>query len=147
MSETHHASVVARGGRGVMLLGASGSGKSDLALRLIDRGYRLVADDRACLRVDGQKLMAAPPERLAGLIELYGLGIYRLPHQAETALNLVVRLVAPDAVERMPPLRFWHYGGLRVPEIHLAAFHASTPQKIDHSLDHPPEVRIEDSSA
>src|SRR3546814_5042791 len=64
-----HASCVALDGRAVLLMGASGSGKSDLALRLIDRGWSLVSDDYVTLESRGGKLVAAPPEQIAGRSE------------------------------------------------------------------------------
>ena len=91
-----HASCVARAGRGVLLLGPPGAGKSDLALRLIDRGFELVADDR--VEIDG--LTATAPAGLAGLIEVRGLGILRLPALAKAALALAVEL--REEVPRMP---------------------------------------------
>jgi HPr kinase/phosphorylase len=83
-----HASCAAREGAGVLLLGPPGCGKSDLVLRLLDRGFMLVADDR----VDIENGMARPPAALAGLLEVRGLGIMRLPHLAETRLVLAVEL-------------------------------------------------------
>ncbi|MCX7380321.1 MAG: HPr kinase/phosphatase C-terminal domain-containing protein [Alphaproteobacteria bacterium] len=91
-----HASCVARSGRGVLLLGPPGAGKSDLALRLIDRGFVLVADDR--VEIDG--LVATAPVGLAGLIEVRGLGILRLPSIARAVLALAVQL--REEMPRMP---------------------------------------------
>ena len=91
-----HASCVARNGAGVLLLGPAGSGKSDLALRLLDRGFVLVADDRVDI-VDG---MASPPAQLAGLLEVRGLGLLRMPHAAPARLALAVKLGAD--VPRLP---------------------------------------------
>src|SRR5579885_2213334 len=88
--------------RGVLLLGKSGSGKSDLALRLIGRGCELVSDDRCDLFVRGQMLCARAPERLARLMEVRGVGILELPHRAEAEIVLAVELVAPDGVPRLP---------------------------------------------
>ena len=87
-----HASCVELAGTGVVLLGPSGSGKSDLALRLIDGGAQLVADDRVVVERQGDRLMARPPEAIAGLIEVRGLGIMRVDHRASSALGLVVAL-------------------------------------------------------
>lgn len=85
-----HGSCVARNGLGVLLLGASGSGKSDLALRLIDRGFMLVADDR----VDIVEGFARAPAGLAGLLEVRGVGIVRMAFEARARLGLAVRLGA-----------------------------------------------------
>jgi HPr kinase/phosphorylase len=94
-----HASCVAREGEGVLLLGPSGVGKSDLALRLIDQGFCLVADDRVDI-ADG---IARAPSRLAGLLEVRGLGIFHLPWRVEARLVLAVELAPPS--ERLPAPR------------------------------------------
>lgn len=90
-----HGSCAARDDHGVLLLGPSGAGKSDLLLRLLDRGFALVADDRVCIE-DG---IARAPDRLAGLIEVRGLGIVRLPYVKQVRLALAVQLAKPP---RMP---------------------------------------------
>ncbi|MFG1351784.1 HPr kinase/phosphorylase [Xanthobacter autotrophicus] len=103
-----HASCVAIGDFGVLIRGPSGSGKSSLALRLILDAPRslppaeLVADDRVLLVAEGGVLLARPVPTLAGLIEMRGLGIRRLPYRPIVALRHVVDLAAPDA-SRMPP--------------------------------------------
>ena len=74
-----HASAVEIGGHAVLLTGASGRGKSDLALRLIDRGAVLIADDQVQLTVDDARLLASPPAAIAGLVEIRGIGIVELP--------------------------------------------------------------------
>ena len=91
-----HATCVARDGHGLLLLGPSGSGKSDLALRLLDRGFVLVADDQ--VMVEGR--IARPVPRLAGLIEVRGLGILRVTHASEATLALALALGTPP--ERLP---------------------------------------------
>ena len=100
-----HATTVAIGGRAVLLRGASGSGKSDLALRLIDAGARLVADDRSELRRDGGAVLVSAPATIAGLVEARGLGILRLDSLAVARLSLIVDLVAPEAIDRLPEKR------------------------------------------
>src|SRR5690606_35418340 len=97
-----HATCVEIDGVGVLLRGASGSGKSDLALRLIDGGARLVADDRTDLAVEGGRLFASCPAPLAGRIEARGVGIGPVPSQPRAWVRLAVDLVAPEAVERLP---------------------------------------------
>jgi HPr kinase/phosphorylase len=122
-----HASCVARDGDGVLLIGPSGSGKSDLALRLLARGFTLVADDR----VDIEDGVAAPPVALAGLLEVRGLGIVRLPHAASARLALVAEL--NPSVERLPaPNR---HIGLDLPLIKLDPATASAPDRVALALD------------
>ncbi len=91
-----HASCAAREGDGVLLLGPPGAGKSDMVLRLLDHGFILVADDR----VDIEHGVARPPAGLAGLLEVRGLGILRLPHAPAASLRLAVML--EQAPERLP---------------------------------------------
>jgi serine kinase of HPr protein (carbohydrate metabolism regulator) len=129
-----HASCVALGGSGVLLRGPSGAGKSDLALRLIEAGAELVADDRVVLQRDDARLIARPPAALAGLIEARGVGILRLAHRPEVPLALVVDLVAPAAVERLPEPQAERLLGLMLPRLALDAFAASTPAKIRLAL-------------
>jgi len=106
-----HASCAAIEGAGVVLLGPSGVGKSDLVLQLLDRGFTLVADDRVDI-TDG---WAAPPPGLAGLLEVRGLGLMRLPYHAPVRLCLAVMLGAQAA--RLPaPQR---HAGLDLPLLHL----------------------------
>ncbi len=129
-----HATTVAVQGEAVLLMGPSGSGKSDLALRLIDRGAALVSDDYTMLRVDKGRLIASPPETIAGLIEVRGLGIVAAPFVAGVAAVLVVRLGEP--VERMPAGGTKTViAGVALPEIALAAFEASTAIKVELALD------------
>jgi HPr kinase/phosphorylase len=121
-----HASCVARDGAALLLLGASGSGKSDLALRLLGRGFVLVADDRAVI----QNGIVRPAPRLAGLLEVRGLGILCLPHLPEARLALVAHLATP---ERLPaPLRHPEFD---VPELRVAPFAASAPDFLIFALD------------
>jgi serine kinase of HPr protein (carbohydrate metabolism regulator) len=87
---------------GVLLKGPSGSGKSDLALRLIERGGMLVADDRTELFRDGTALAARAPCALAGLLEIRGVGILELPHAARAKIALVIELVRLADIVRLP---------------------------------------------
>lgn len=127
-----HASCVVIGATGVLLRGPSGSGKSDLALRLIDGGARLVADDRVDLERDPDSggLLAAAPRALAGLIEVRGLGIVRLPAVARARLGLVVDLCAAAAVPRLPEPRRCAYLGLTLPLLAVAPFETSAAAKL-----------------
>jgi serine kinase of HPr protein (carbohydrate metabolism regulator) len=125
-----HATTVEIGGLGVLIRGPSGSGKSDLALRLIDAGAGLVADDQTELSVRGSRLAARCPDAIAGLLEVRGVGLVRLPPLAWAPVGLVVDLVEPGTVERMPEPAIAEYLGLSVPLVRLAAFEASTPAKV-----------------
>ncbi|UKJ77280.1 HPr kinase/phosphorylase [Azospirillum brasilense] len=115
---------------GVLLRGPSGSGKSDLALRMIDAGALLVADDQVELRVDQDRLMATAPAALAGLLEVRGVGIMPLPAAAEAEVGLVVDLVPRDAVERLPMEEAADLLDRAVPRLALCPFDASAPAKL-----------------
>lgn len=96
-----HASAVAVDGRGLLILGASGAGKSGLALRLIALGARLVADDRVLVDRAGRALVARAPAALAGLIEARGMGLLRAEPLAAAEIALAVDLDR-EAPARMP---------------------------------------------
>lgn len=131
-----HASCVAIDGRGVLLEGPSGSGKSDLALRLIDAGARLVADDQVELAARGGRLWARAPAALAGLVEARGLGLFRLDPLAEAPLALAVTLAAP--AERLPPPARRRLLGVDLPAVTIDPFEASAPAKLRLVLSRPP---------
>lgn len=134
MSQPIHATCVAIDGRGVLLTGPPGAGKSDLAFRLIDRGAELVADDGVLLTAEDGRLIAACPATIAGRIELRSVGIISLPHRERVSVALCVAL--DGAPERLPPdplpTRDWL--GLAIPLLALAPFEASTPLKIEQAL-------------
>ena len=125
-----HGTTVSIDGMGVLLRGPSGSGKSDLALRLIDGGARLVADDQTEIRSIGGGLRASCPRSIAGLIEARGIGIVPVPSLPSASLDLVVDLVEPAALERLPETRFLELLGCRLPLVTLAPFEASAPAKL-----------------
>ncbi len=129
-----HASAVAVDGKGVLLLGSSGAGKSDLALRLIDEGAVLIADDRVDVAVADANVSLSPPEALAGLLEVRGIGIVRRPHETKVSLSLVVDLVKPEDVERLPERLTAAFMGVTVRRIALDPFQASAPAKIRLAL-------------
>ena len=131
-----HASCVALEGKAVLLRGAPGAGKSDLALRLIEGGARLVADDQVALTSSGEALLAAPPSRIAGLLEVRGLGIVSMEFATKCPVHLVVDLVQPDAVERMPEAGTVELCGHRIAQVALAPFEASAPAKVRLVLTH-----------
>jgi serine kinase of HPr protein (carbohydrate metabolism regulator) len=129
-----HATAVAIGGRAVLLRGASGSGKSDLALRLIDAGARLISDDYSQLRRENKAILVRAPEPISGLIEVRGLGILRVEALAEAPLALIADLVAPQDVERMPEPYSETIFGLSIPLVEVAPFEASAPAKLRFAL-------------
>ncbi len=125
-----HATCVALAGKGVLLRGPSGAGKSDLALRLIDGGGELVADDQVLCHCEGRALFASAPPAISGLIEVRGLGLMRLEYLPRVELVLVANLVAPDQVERLPRPAMCELEGIELPRIALAPFEASAPAKL-----------------
>ena len=131
---TIHAVAVALAGRCVLLIGPSGVGKSDLALRMIDRGWRLVADDRVVVTVHGGLAWASAPSAIAGFIEVRGVGIVTEAAVAEAAIALVIDL--GTGPERFPDARTWDVAGVAVPLLALAAHEQSAPLKIERALQH-----------
>lgn len=125
-----HGTCVECSGVGVLIRGPSGSGKSDLALRLIDHGARLVADDQIEVTAPGDHLVAAAPSNLAGMLEVRGLGIMRLDAVASARLGLVVDLVAAELIERMPKDETVTIEGIAVARLNLAPFEASAAAKV-----------------
>lgn len=133
MKTNIHASCVALGRKGVLLLGPSGAGKSDLALRLIDGGAKLVADDRTDLSVQNGKLLASAPATISGLIEVRGLGIVTVPHVKRVPVVLAVRLGHAGA--RLPEGQFYAFEGAQpVPLMTMEGGEASAPAKIRLAL-------------
>jgi serine kinase of HPr protein (carbohydrate metabolism regulator) len=133
VSQTVRGTTVAIGGRGILLRGASGSGKSDLALRLIDRGAALVSDDYTAVRIAGGRLIGSAPPAIAGRIEARGLGILEVATVADIPLCLVAEL--DRAPERLPdgPLEA-KVAGVAIPAVALAALEPSAPLKLEAAL-------------
>ena len=142
-----HGTCLAIGGEGVLLMGQPGSGKSDLALRLIDQGgvglsgrlreAQLVADDQVVIRRSEGVLMASAPPSLRGKLEIRGLGIAELPVVAEARLRLAVRLTPSTEIERMPDLGSARMDilGIAVPLVLLDPHNASAPARLRAALD------------
>jgi serine kinase of HPr protein (carbohydrate metabolism regulator) len=133
-SATIHASAVLTGARAVLIRGPSGAGKSRLALDLIQAGrlgalrfVRLVGDDRIYVQAAGGRLLVRPADALAGLIEVRGLGILRLPYEPGAVVGLVIDLSAnaerlPEAAERRVIIE-----GVSLPRLAVAAGQGALP--------------------
>ena len=133
-AETLHASTVALDGRAVIITGPSGSGKSDLALRMLDRGFTLVSDDQTIVKRDGDRLLATAPPSIAGKLEIRGIGIVEMEHVSDVPVALIVELTSdlqrlPDDSRERPIL------GARLPLITIDALTASAPSKVALALD------------
>jgi serine kinase of HPr protein (carbohydrate metabolism regulator) len=133
-AETLHASTVATDGRAVLITGPSGSGKSDLALRLLDRGFTLVSDDQTIVRRDGERLVASAPPNIEGKLEIRGIGIVDIDHAGDVPVALIVELTSdiqrlPDDSRERPIL------GVNLPLISIDAMTASAPSKVALALD------------
>lgn len=132
MSETLlvHGTCVAIDGVGVLLRGQPGAGKSDLALRLIDRGGVLVADDQTRLEAAGDTLFASAPKAIEGLLEVRGFGIVACPNAGAVALGLVIDLVDGEFIERLPEPEYVTFLGLRCRRHALDPVTASADAKV-----------------
>jgi serine kinase of HPr protein (carbohydrate metabolism regulator) len=133
-SETAHASTVAVDGRAVLISGPSGSGKSDLALRLLDRGFTLVSDDQTIVRRDGNRLVASAPPTIKGKLEIRGVGIVDMDTVTDVPVALYVELTSeivrlPDDRRERPVL------GVNLPLISVDAQTASAASKVALALD------------
>jgi serine kinase of HPr protein (carbohydrate metabolism regulator) len=133
-TENVHASTVATDGRAVLITGPSGSGKSDLALRLLDRGFTLVSDDQTIVRRDGDRLVAAAPATISGKLEVRGIGIVDMDVESDIPVALIVELTSdiqriPDDNRERPIL------GVKLPVISIDALAASAPSKVALALD------------
>jgi len=133
-AETLHASIVAIDGRAVLISGPSGSGKSDLALRMLDRGFTLVSDDQTIIKKDGARLLASAPPTIAGKLEIRGLGIVEVERVDNIPIVLIVELTSdiqrlPDDSRERPIL------GVPLPIVTIDAMTASAPSKVAIALD------------
>ncbi|WP_419825291.1 HPr kinase/phosphorylase [Sphingomonas sp.] len=131
-AETIHASCVAIEGRAILIAGPSGSGKSDLALRLIDRGATLVCDDYTMVEPRDGRLWASAPATIAGRIEVRGVGILSMPYEIGAEVALVVACdVAPP---RLPEPETRMVAGVVLPAGRVAALEPSAPIKVEWML-------------
>jgi serine kinase of HPr protein (carbohydrate metabolism regulator) len=132
-SETLHASTVAIGGAAVLITGRSGSGKSDLALRLIDRGAMLVSDDYTILTRSGDALLASAPSTIRGKMEIRGVGLIETPCIEHLPVRMIVALGEP--APRLPEERERRMIlGIPLPVVPLSPFEQSAPIKLERAL-------------
>ena len=133
-SETIHASCVAIDGRAVLITGASGSGKSDLTLRLLDRGFTLVSDDQTIIKKVETRLTASAPPTIRGKLEIRGVGIVEMSQIDDQPVALVVELTSE--IQRLPDdSRERPIMGVPVPLISVDAMTASAASKVALALD------------
>lgn len=134
-AETLHCSTVAVDGRAVLITGPSGSGKSDLTLRLIDRGYNLVSDDQTIIKKDGERIIASAPPTIAGKLEVRGIGIVEMERIDSVPVALIVELTSSE-IQRLPDdSRERPLLGIKVPLVSVDAMTASAPSKVALALD------------
>ena len=134
MRKLVNGTAVAWRGQGILILGPTGSGKSDLTLRLLDRGFTLVSDDQTLVRRDGDRLMANAPPAIAGKLEIRGIGIVDMDHLSDVPVALLVELTSeiqrlPDENRERPLL------GVPLPLIGIDAMAASAASKVALALD------------
>jgi serine kinase of HPr protein (carbohydrate metabolism regulator) len=130
--ENIHTTAVAIDGAAVLLVGSPGSGKSDLALRLImDKGAVLIADDRADIAVENYVLKVSCPKSIKGLLEVRGVGICKFPYLSSARVKLVVKMASSiSVVERLPSSQTTDFLGIKIPTVEIWPFEASAPDKI-----------------
>ena len=132
-SETLHATCVARGGQAILISGRSGTGKSDLALRLIDRGADLVSDDYTIVRRVEGRLLASAPANIRSKLEIRGLGILEFHSETDVPVCLAVEL--GGEVERLPETpETVTIAGVQIPVIRVSSLEASAPVKVEVGL-------------
>ena len=129
-----HGTCIAIRDQGVLILGASGAGKSDLALRLIDRGAALVGDDYLEARIDDGQLFLSAPTALQGRLEVRQIGLLRLPWQARAPIALIVRL--GEGPEGVPEPVSETFLGIAVPVLQISPCESSAPIKVELALQH-----------
>lgn len=131
-SENIHANAISLLGKGILILGASGSGKSDISLRLIcSHNAVLIADDRTVIQAVNGVLKASCPKNIKGLLEVRGVGICKIPHKESETISLVVELVdSPEKIDRLPEKRTIELLNIQIPSIKLYPFEVSAPERI-----------------
>lgn len=125
-----HGTCIAIDETAVIFLGPSGSGKSDLALRLIDEGATLIADDRIDISANEKNLTATAPQQIAGLLEVRGMGIARIDYKQQGDVALAFEMATPEHIERLPHPAFWEALDCQIPLMKLDPFAPSACAKV-----------------
>ncbi|MBR1948310.1 MAG: HPr kinase/phosphatase C-terminal domain-containing protein [Alphaproteobacteria bacterium] len=130
MSQNIHATCINLNSKGILLLGDSGAGKSDLALRLITLfSASLVSDDRTDVVRISDKIKAKAPDVLKGLLEVRGVGIVNFEYMEETTVDVVIKL-EPEKQERLPEKQYYELEGIKLPLFKINPFEVSAPSKV-----------------
>lgn len=125
-----HATAVFYQGSGVLIRGPSGSGKSDLAIRLIEDGANLIADDYVRIDTDVDKILLSAPKNIAGLIEVRGIGVINMESIKDVPLRVIFDLKPTSSINRMPENLNEIIEGISIPVVEISAFECSVLSKI-----------------
>ncbi len=134
--QNRHCTVVSINGFGILIEGQSGSGKTSLALGLLERAEArslpatFVTDDQAFLESRSGKLIAKAPDEIAGKVEIRGFGILNMPHSDEAPIHLVVKLVPDDTIKRMPDRKTTSLCGMEIPSLDVPIMHEQQSVRI-----------------
>ena len=129
-----HGTCVAMGNEAILFRGPSGSGKSDLAVRVSNGGGTLVSDDQTIIVRQEDELIMSSPENIRDKIEVRGVGIINMPAKKEVRLGLVLDMMPSEKIDRIPIPQFCWYLGLKVPVLGLQPFENSAPLKVQLAI-------------
>ena len=132
--ENFQGTCIAFGEEAVLFRGPSGSGKSDLALRCIEKGADLISDDQTILCRKNKKIIASAPRTIAGKLEVRGIGIIDFPYREDASLVLVLDLINEGALERLPKIGFVDYFDIKIPNLRILSFESSAVEKVSLAL-------------
>jgi len=132
--ENFQGTCIAFGEEAVLFRGPSGSGKSDLALRCIEKGADLISDDQTILCRKNKKIIASAPRTIAGKLEVRGIGIVEFPYREDASLVLVLDLINEGASERLPKIDFVDYFDIKIPNLRILSFESSAVEKVSLAL-------------
>ena len=125
-----HGTSVSIDGDGVLFRGPSGSGKSDLALRMINHGAQLVSDDQVCLTRRNDNIFMSSPPTIRNSLEVRGIGIVNTIAQKEVPLILVLNMLPNNVTSRMPIWQLCTFFDIKVPAVEFAPFEISAHLKV-----------------